>query len=254
MTENKQENSEKSINCLACGVPLKIIKFQHIEMLGKDFPITEECENCKKIEKQESEKNLRAKLIKANIGSRYLNLEFSNLIDVSQSFYNAKQSAIKYCKSSGVCKKKGLGMYLFGDNGRGKTAIEACILKELARQGYSIYLTNLTEVVDKIFKNELKLSFLKDVDFLVIDDIGSEKMTKTGLDETFVAEKSNELISSREKDLKPTLFTSNLSISSLLKVGYLKKIVERIYSLSTRIIEIESDESYRMRPVNELPF
>lgn len=253
MTENKQD-IPKTIKCPACGAELKVIKVQYIDMLRKNFPITEECENCKRIKKLEAERNIRAKLVAGNVGSRYLPLEFSKLNNVSQSFFEAKQSAINYCKSSRICKNRGLGMYLFGDNGRGKTALEACILKELARQGYTIYLTNLTEVADKIFKNELKLSFLKNVDFLVIDDIGSERMNKASFDETFVAEKTNEIITSREKNLKSTLFTSNLSISSLFKVGYSKKVIERIYSLSTRVIEIQTNESYRMKAIKELPF
>lgn len=253
MTENKNDLLNKTIKCPSCGNDLKVIKVQYIEMLDKYFPVTEECENCKRIEKIEKERNLRIKLAKGNIGSRYLALEFSNLEDINESFYRAKTSAMNYCKSSKLCKSRGLGMYLYGDNGRGKTAIEACLLKELARQGYSIYLTNLTEVADKIFKNELKLSFLKNVDFLVIDDIGSERMLK-GSEETFVAEKANELISAREKNLKPTLFTSNLSISSLFKAGYSKKIIERISSLSTRVIEIQTEESFRMRNIKGLPF
>jgi primosomal protein DnaI len=248
------ENNPQFIKCPACGHKLKVIKFRYVELLKKEFPITEECSNCKKNEIENKELNLKLDLKKANLGSRYLNVNFSQLEEVSQSFLKAKQSSINYCKALNTCKKRGLGMYLFGDNGRGKTALVACMLREIAKQGYSIYLTNLSEVTEKIYKNEIKLSFLKKVDFLVIDDIGSERMFKTGNDETFVADKANEIIASREKDLKPTLFTSNLSISSLFKVGYTKKTIERISSLSTRVFEIQTNESYRLRKIKEIPF
>jgi DNA replication protein DnaC len=253
MTENKQKVGNL-IACPVCGHKIKVIEYKYVSMLDKYYPVTEECKFCKKQEILNQEFNLRKTLEKANLGSRYVNLDFSNLEDVSQSFITAKQSAMNYCKSISVCKNRGLGMYLFGDNGRGKTALVACMLREAAKQGYSIYLTNLTEVTDKLFKKEIKLSFLKKVDFLVIDDIGSERMFKTGSDETFVADKANEIIASREKDLKPTLFTSNLSISSLFKVGYTKKTIERISSLSTRVFEIQTNESHRLKEIKKLPF
>lgn len=250
MTENKN----KFLPCPVCGKKLKVIETRYVEMLQREFPITEECSNCKKQEMENKELNLRMDLKKANIGSRYINLDFSKLENVSNSFVEAKQSAINYCKASSICKKRGLGMYIFGDNGRGKTALEACMLKELAIQGFSVYLTNLTEVTDKLFKKEIELAFLKDVDFLVIDDIGSERMNKSDTNESFISEKTNEIIASREKNLRPTLFTSNLSISSLFKIGYSKKTIERIASLSSRVFEIQTDESFRLRKINNLPF
>lgn len=253
MIESKP-NLEVKVECPVCKHPLKVIDYRYVEMLQKYFPITEECNFCKNQEILNQKYNLRKTLEKANVGSRYLNLDFSQMEEVSQSFVKVKLSAMNYCKALTTCKKRGLGIYLYGDNGRGKTALVVCMLREIAKQGYSIYLTNFTEVTDKLFKNEIKLPFLKKVDFLVIDDIGSERMFKTGTDETFIADKANEIIASREKDLKPTLFTSNLSISSLFKAGYTKKTIERISSLSTRVLEIQTNESFRLRKQKELPF
>jgi len=253
MTENKPSLDDK-VECPVCHSPLKVLSYKYIKMLNKYFPVTEECEFCKLQENISKKLNLKKTLEKANIGSRYIDLDFCQLEDTSPSFITAKETAINYCKALGLCRQRGLGLYLFGDNGRGKTALVACMLREIASQGYSIYLTNLTEVTDKLFKNEIKLSFLKKVDFLVIDDIGSERMFKIGNDETFVADKANEIIASREKDLKPTLFTSNLSVSSLFKAGYTKKTVERIASLSTKVLEIQTSESFRLRTQKELPF
>lgn len=255
MTKNKESlNPGDMTKCRICGHPVKVVGYRYMPALNKDFLITSDCLFCSEQENLRKEKELTDRLIRSNLGAQYAGLDFSQLEDVSPSFALAKQSAIKYQKAIHICKNKGLGMYLFGDNGRGKTALAACILRAAATRSYSVYSTNLTEVVEKLFNNKIKISFLKEVDFLLIDDIGSERMMKADSEGTYVSEKANEIITEREKNLKSTLFTSNLKISELGQVGYSKKTIERIYSMSSRIFEIETPESYRIKKTTDLPF
>lgn len=254
MTENNKYKPGDLAQCRVCGHNVKVVGYRFVPTLNKDFLITSDCEFCLKQEKLRKEKLLKSALRKAGLGEQYVGLRFEDLEDVSSSFAKAKQSAINYCKAIHVCKKRGLGIYFYGDNGRGKTALTSCILRNAANHGFSVYSLTLTELVEKLFKKELSISFLNEVDFLSIEDIGSERLFKSDNDGTFLGEKATEIIASREKDLKPTLFTSNLKISELARVGYPKKTIERITSLSSRVFEVEAKSSFRLRKIEDLPF
>lgn len=96
----------------------------------------------------------------------------------------------------------------------GKTTILALVLKNIMLKGYRVYCDSLVEIKSKLKKefdtNEVKLvEFMKNVDVLAIDDIGSEVMSNW-LDEVF-----KELLDHRYNKQKPTLFTSNSQIDFL---------------------------------------
>lgn len=92
------------------------------------------------------------------------------------------------------------------------------------------------------------------IDFLVIDDIGTESMKKNGED-TWIQEKIYDVLNKRYNAKKPTIFTSNNSFSELVNErGMLDKSVDRIMEMSNVILKFEG-QSYRreMRKV-ALPF
>ena len=74
---------------------------------------------------------------------------------------------------------KGLGLYLWGSNGTGKTHLMNCAFKELIGKGCKVRIYSMDEIVDKFTsswysdedKKELK-KVLRNIDFLGIDEFG----------------------------------------------------------------------------------
>lgn len=85
----------------------------------------------------------------------------------------------KYLKNSRDASKKGLGLYLWGSNGTGKSHLMNCSFKELIAKGHKVRIYSMDEIVDKFTsswysdedKKELD-NVLRNIDFLGIDEFG----------------------------------------------------------------------------------
>jgi DNA replication protein DnaC len=119
-------------------------------------------------------------------------------------------------------------LYLFGKVGSGKSLKAACLLMECLRIGFThklgLYSSNFAFVSVPKLLQEIKATFSKDyvgpsekeisdyystVQFLVLDDIATEKTTEWTLQVLYV------IVDSRYNNLKPTIFTSNLDLNQL---------------------------------------
>lgn len=128
------------------------------------------------------------------------------------------------------------GLYLHGTFGSGKTFLLAALFNELENK-YKInteivyfpdLLRNLKENFSLI---EDKISYLQNVDVLLIDDIGAENVTSWGRDEIL-----GTILQYRMNNCLSTFFTSNLNIEELERHLSLTKNSEDIVK-SRRIIE-----------------
>ncbi len=112
--------------------------------------------------------------------------------------------------------KSNKGLYLHGNFGCGKTYILACLFNEMKVRGYStaiVYFPSLLKDLKGDFDSMLDtLNFLDDVDLLLIDDIGAEKVTEWGRDEIL-----GTILQYRMNNMKTTFFTSNFNIPELEK-------------------------------------
>ena len=140
---------------------------------------------------------------------------------------------------------RGAGYYIYGDLGVGKTYLLSAITNELAKKGFKIAFVNLPSLANNlrslISENhslERTLYNLRNVDILVLDDIGSENVTNWFRDEILLS-----VLNYRMEALKSTFFTSNLSIDELLEHYSVNnrnefnelaasRVIERIKSLS----------------------
>ena len=93
---------------------------------------------------------------------------------------------------------------------------------------------------------------MADIDFLIIDDFGTEvlyKLDRNGNREadTWMQEKVYDVLNLRYNNQKATIFTSNYSINQLIKErGLSEKTADRISAMSSAIMKIEG-ASYRKR-------
>lgn len=121
------------------------------------------------------------------------------------------------------------GLYLNGSFGCGKTYLIAAVLNELAKKEHKIaiiyypeFLRSLKESFGDAETYNEKFKLIKNVEILLIDDIGAETMTEWSRDEVL-----GTVLQYRMQEGLTTFFTSNLTVKDL----------EEHFSISTRGVE-----------------
>ena len=193
------------------------------------------------------------------LGRRYENSSFDKLdLNRPESFIRAKTRCEKFCANWYEVEERGLGMYLFGPSGTGKTELTACICNYLLEKKVTVLVTNFLEVSKRLRSafttgQETEEEIIKrfaEVALLIIDDIGTEKVVK-GESETFMQERIYDIINRRYVNMKPTIFTSNYSIEELINErGVIQKTVDRINEMSSAVMRLEGS-SYRSTKIKQ---
>lgn len=220
-----------------------------------------EVERQKKLEKNLERKMQRLEALKraSLLDEQFENASFDKLdLNRPSSFINASKRCNTFCEKWEEVKNKGLGMYIYGDIGTGKSLLTACIGNYLLNKNVSVLFTNFLNIAKQI-----KLSFynngmsesefierLTEVDLLIIDDLGTENFMKDG-ERTWIQTKIYDVINLRWVKKKSTIFTSNESLVELVeKCGLMRKTVDRIAAMSTAKIELRGS-SYRLKEKKE---
>ena len=231
-----------------------------IPMFGKRMPVT--CDCMKEAERKEKEQEERAykqaqldRLRGASLlGDRYKDTTFDKTdLDRPDDFKKAFQRCRKYCQIPDQALENGYGVYIYGDSGTGKTHLTACMCNELMSQMKQCLFTNFFEIAKLIQStwngNTDSSNVIKricEVDFLFLDDLGTEMLTKGGED-NWLQGQVFDIINKRYNNKKPTIFSSNYSMNELIKDrGMMKKTVDRIGEMSTAMIRLSGD-SYRRK-------
>jgi len=164
------------------------------------------------------------KMLNAGILEEFWGIDFED--------YNGKREVKKlvkkYLKNIDNARDKGICLFLHGSNGTGKTFLGIEVLKEAIRNGYSAQFTSLSGVVQTLtdgwYDDKKRRQYeerIRDVDFLMIDDVGKEKrVSKNNL----VAMTFDNLIRYRTFRNKPLILTTNSDIKSI-KSEYGKSVV-----------------------------
>lgn len=257
LTYNPEEEYEKEgvIYCKKCNEP----RTSYIDFLSKYMRIPCACQRA-------DQKALELKK-KASLGKRYQDVTFDNTEISSKEFQEVYSRLKKYCSVADIVFNRGIGVYLYGDKGRGKTHLTACMVNELTKRLHSVMFTSFSEISQAIRstfgkrvevgagKSEQELlRKLSDVEFLFIDDFGTEKVTK-GNEDLWLQGKIYDIVNDRYVNNKPIIFTSNYSLRELVEErGVAGKTVDRIMEM-TEIIKLEG-VSYRklIHQKRELPF
>ena len=146
---------------------------------------------------------------------------------------------------NGECK----GLYLHGNFGCGKTYLISALFNELSKKRISseiVYFPELLRDIKSDFDSYAdRMDYLENVDLLLIDDIGAEKVTDWSRDEIL-----GTILQKRMNNYKTTFFTSNLSIEGLeshLRLNNFsddeikaKRIIERVKQLCD-VIELQGE-------------
>lgn len=132
----------------------------------------------------------------------------------------ALSTIINYLDKAREAYKEGVGFYLHGKNGVGKTHLLMTSFMQLFDQRFTVRVISLTELVnlftsswyDEDKKEELVL-VMSNVHFLGIEEMGKQLSSDKSLE--IVTHVLETVLRSRVQNKKPTWFTSNISASSL---------------------------------------
>ena len=150
------------------------------------------------------------------------------------------------------------GLFLHGEKGTGKTKLAAIIANERARAGSPVLFASVPDLMADIrrsFKDGTTseaVQAVKNTPFLVLDDLGAEKMTE------WVGEQLFCIVNHRYNEMLPTVVTSNYSPTQVIahmatvdRDGNViddmqgQRIMSRIYEMCERV-EIWGKD-YRMK-------
>lgn len=194
------------------------------------------------------------------LGDEYQDATFEKSEITSDEFAKIYARCEKYCQVADKVLEKGHGIYLHGDPGTGKTHLTACMANALLAQGRPVLFTSMGEISKAIRatfdkKGETEQEFMKkltNIDFLIIDDFGTERLTKDDQD-LWLQEKVFDIINSRYNNNKPTIITSNHSLQEMMTTrGLSSKTADRIRQ---KCVTLElKGKSYRVKKKNKTDF
>lgn len=150
----------------------------------------------------------------------------------------------KYIENWNECKNNGIGLFLYGNVGVGKTFYACCIANELLEHEISVIFISIFELVNQISLNygankENILNKLKKIDLIIIDDFQLKENNEYEIDIIY------EIINTLYENSKPVIITTNLDINDLKsnKIQY-QKIYDRIAQMCSAVL-VESNINKR---------
>lgn len=140
--------------------------------------------------------------------------------------------AKKYVANFSKFYEENIGLMFWGGVGTGKSFIAACIANALIDKLTPVIMSSVQDLVSDITEDyganrDYILSHIKNVDLLILDDLGVERDTPYMLEHVY------DIVNARYKAKKPLIVTTNLSMAQMSgETDFSKK---RIYD---RVIEM----------------
>jgi DNA replication protein DnaC len=186
------------------------------------------------------------KFLDANIGLDYWGLNPKNWKGEKEDL----KKILPYITKEGLQEliNSGNGFYIFGDYGVGKTSLANMILMAAVAAGYTGLFVPFSELVmltSKIMNGwhdqeiEDSLNQIKNVDFLVLDDLAKEYDNERDNGRATL----NSILRYRDMWRKPTIYTSNIKIEET-KTKYGGSNYSVIYGRS-HIINMVNENDFR---------
>ncbi|MCL1802218.1 MAG: ATP-binding protein [Eubacteriaceae bacterium] len=228
----------------------KYIRFQKCACDEAEEKAAEEAR--RKADRLERIKNLQ---LGSLMGKQFYNARFENvMLGANPDIDEASKRLAKYADISTTAYEKGLGAYLYGDVGVGKTYLMGCTANALMDRLQPVIFTSFIELSRKVrstfsassaeYSEDDLMRQIANVDFLFLDDIGSEAHSAWQQQLIF------EVLDSRARHQMPTLFSSNYAIPELAKHGFEERSVDRIMMLSTVVMHLRGS-NLRMKQRQE---
>ena len=190
------------------------------------------------------------------LGERYKNFTFDSVEIINEEYEKVINRLKKYCEGFKEYNE-GLGIYLFGSNGSGKTLLTACMLDKLNSQFIECMFTNIHKIKEELLSSDPKrqkafLNRVYTVPVLFLDDFATEIVKKNGED-NWLQDVIYDVINTRYNNMLPIIYTSNCSLKQCLEErGVMQKTIDRIFEST---VQIKLDlPSYRLRKKENIYF
>ena len=147
--------------------------------------------------------------------------------------------------------KQGLGLWLSGDTGTGKTTLAMLVSKEALAKGHSVAIYSLPKLLARIRRTydeepgedsySAFFQRLTSVDLLHIDDFGAEKRSD------WVLEQLYSLVNERYEDERSIMLTTNLTVDKLEEqIGH--RTVSRLTETCEQVAIFGTDRRLEQAP------
>jgi DNA replication protein DnaC len=226
------EKRDTGAKCPNCSRPL----FEgtiHFWGTSTVYKITCQCEVDKRKEQEKLDKQAQHRRYIADLHHRSgLPRKWENI--ALESFEPRKgaersyKACCNYSENFQSLQNRGIGMYLFGTSGSGKTRLAASIANKLLDKGVPVKwwnVTNLYFAIQGTFNGNGSSQEILDnctrAGLLILDDIGAEKPSEWTMSTMY------EILNTRIDDMLPTIITSNLKFEELSKVAD-PRVISRI--------------------------
>ena len=187
----------------------------------------------------ERKRNVVPCLKRAGIGKRYIGCSLDN--------YQGGEKYVKFCREWIKEGNREESIFFTGSFGSGKTHLSVALCRELflCHELYEVYFESSIDLLYEIRKSfssttdtDEIIKRYSQVDYLVIDDLGAEKTTEWSIETLSL------IIDRRDRNLLPTIVTSNLSLNEVAE-----KISGRIASrmANGKIVKIDMPDYRKKR-------
>lgn len=153
---------------------------------------------------------LELQMHEADIPIDFRAKEFDDIVypDVQEQ----KRQILDYVSYLGNNRNSGIGLFLTGSSGLGKSLMAGLLLKNALRQGFSACFRGLDDHFRHVLKvDEENIEKTQTVDFLVLHHVGDEFRPESGSLDTVLLE----LFGYRRNKLLSTIITSNYTAREL---------------------------------------
>jgi len=249
----EQSTMEEQVPCEECGSS-GFIYVKRSEKPGDIY--ASQCKSCK-------EKRVlairRSKL--NNIPSHLRKYPVKFDVPVNMSVLNSEWEIVKTLRDNSEIEKKlnagifslldkGTGMYLFGNQGSGKTMVACSIAVKYVESGKNVAFCLAPELFDMAFQagnSEGPYRQIFSADLLIIDDFGAEFQDSKGFKASFL----QKLLITRASRRKPTVITSCLVVPKALEDCYGKKLASAIIS-NFIFLQLSSKENFNQHMTSKV--
>lgn len=150
---------------------------------------------------------------------RFWQASFDHIVSDESREGSPKRLIGGYLSNIRKMREMGAGIVMWGPNGTGKTSMGSLILKEARRHMFTALFLEAASIKTMVVSKEMHDSEAgvtlwaraKQVDFLLLDDLGKGAHDSQGFGERLI----DELIRARYANMRPTLITTNVDKTRL---------------------------------------